>query len=951
MVTLPDNLLYFVNPASGDVAEYTQLVEAYKASTGKALRHEAAEQGYDPASGKIWGFTGNNSTLRASTADIFQSLRYVNSSSERSLTYKFDLEKGNYTVYMGFYDPWFSSSQSKRVAHTLINGTTVETGRIINAAYAVAEHKGIVMNEAGTMEVTVAPANSGSNTDVQLSWIMIAKPQGEDGVKPVISLLGEATAFVEKGAVYTDAGATAADDRDGDITDRIAVSYKWQGAPVAAISTVTEATYSVHYNVSDSAGNAADEAVRTVIVKAPPVVSDTVEPVITLLGQKLVTLGVGADYTDAGAIASDDRDGDITNRISRTYSWNGLPAAGVSTVTEATYKVHYNVSDLAGNRAKEVTRTVVVATYGEPDTVRPVITLLGDVTVYVENGAEYLDAGAIAADDRDGNITDRMVVIYKRNGETVDAIDTLTAAAYTVHYNVADTAGNAAEEVTRTVVVKDPPILPDKVKPVITLLGGATVYVENGAEYLDAGAIAADDRDGNISTGIVTTITFGGKPVASVNTTAAGAYTYHYNVQDAAGNAAEEVTRRVIVSEAVDHSGGSNDEDTSTSTEPAPVPQQPADTQQLTREDLIPDGAGSFIVQLGKEKETLLLPAEVVSAVEASGTLRLVKDQSTFELSGLSLRRLLAEAGAEAKDGQIKITTVTEADSRLIKQAIEGASIPGAVYWTADSGLYRIQVEAVAKNGGPLNAAAASAKEKVVLTIKTGAAADPELLGLYAIGTDGKPVYMGGQWSNGEITAAVPLSGQYAVLAYARSFEDVADSHWANTVITRMAAKHIIDGVDEKTFEPQGDVTRAEFAAMLVRLLGLEASGSSAYAGFADVQQEAWYADAVAAAAQAGLVTGRSEGSFEPEGTVTRQEMAVMLVRAYRLKTEWQQADSAEAPFADADQIGAWAKDAVAAASAAGLLQGRGDGQFAPREQLTRAESVQVLYNLLKSLK
>ncbi|MDF2937708.1 MAG: hypothetical protein K0Q90_3081, partial [Paenibacillaceae bacterium] len=365
----------------------------------------------------------------------------------------------------------------------------------------------------------------------------------------------------------------------------------------------------------------------------------------------------------------------------------------------------------------------------------------------------------------------------------------------------------------------------------------------------------------------------------------------------------------------------------------------------------IPDGAGSFIVQLGKEKETLLLPAEVVSAVEASGTLRLVKDQSTFELSGLSLRRLLAEAGAEAKDGQIKITTVTEADSRLIKQAIEGASIPGAVYWTADSGLYRIQVEAVAKNGGPLNAAAASAKEKVVLTIKTGAAADPELLGLYAIGTDGKPVYMGGQWSNGEITAAVPLSGQYAVLAYARSFEDVADSHWANTVITRMAAKHIIDGVDEKTFEPQGDVTRAEFAAMLVRLLGLEASGSSAYAGFADVQQEAWYADAVAAAAQAGLVTGRSEGSFEPEGTVTRQEMAVMLVRAYRLKTEWQQADSAEAPFADADQIGAWAKDAVAAASAAGLLQGRGDGQFAPREQLTRAESVQVLYNLLKSLK
>ncbi|RAV05097.1 S-layer homology domain-containing protein [Paenibacillus sp. YN15] len=855
-VALPDNLLYFVNPASGDVAEYTQLVDAYRASTGKTLRHDTAEQGYDPASGKTWGYTGSNSALRANTTDIFQSLRYVNSSSQRSLTYKFDLEKGNYTVYMGFYDPWFSSSQSKRVANTIINGSTVETGRIIDASYAVAEHKGIVMNEDGTMEITVAPANSGSNTDMQLSWIMIAKPQGEDTVKPVITLLGDAAVHVENGAVYTDAGAVASDDRDGDITDRIVVAYKWQGTPVDKIDTVTEATYTVHYNVSDLAGNAADEAVRTVIVGAPPVTPDSVKPVITLLGHELVTLGVGREYTDAGALAADDRDGNITDRIITTYSWNGLPAAGISTVTEATYKVHYNVSDLAGNWADEVTRTVVVATYGGPDTVKPVITLLGDATVYVENGAIYTDAGAIAADDRDGDISDRMV----------------------------------------------------------------------------------------------TTITFGDKAVSAVDTTVAGTYMYHYNVKDAAGNAAEKVTRQVIVAAPVDNSGGDDDTTSGIPSTPVPVPQPPVDTQQVSREDLKPDGQGSFTVQWSKEKETLLLPAEVAGAVEAGGALKLVKDQVALELSGQTLRKLLAEAGDGAREGQIKITAEI-ADSGLMKQAIEGATVPGAVNWTAASGLYRIQAEAISQNGDQLNSATALPKETVVLAIQTGPVADPELLGVYAIGADGKPVYMGGQWSNGEIAATVPLGGQYAVLAYERSFADVDDSHWAKTVIARMAAKHVIDGVDEARFEPQGEVTRAEFAAMLVRLLGIQASDRSDAAGFADVPQEAWYADAVAAAAQAGLVTGRSDSSFEPDSTVSREEMAVMLVRAYRLKADRQLADSTEAAFADADQISAWAKDAVAAANAAGLLQGRGNGQFAPQNQLTRAESVQVLYNLLKNLK
>ncbi|OUS71122.1 hypothetical protein B1748_27310 [Paenibacillus sp. MY03] len=178
-VTLPDHMLYFVSPSSGEVPQYTQLVGDYTASTGKQLQHTVAEQSYDPQNGRTWGYTGTNSILRTNNTDIFQSLRYVNTTSSRDLTYKFDLDGGEYNVYIGFYDPWFSSSQSNRVANTAINGTTVETGRIITGSYEAAAHKDIAMDEAGTMEIVVSPAKTGSNTDVQLSWIIIAKTQAD----------------------------------------------------------------------------------------------------------------------------------------------------------------------------------------------------------------------------------------------------------------------------------------------------------------------------------------------------------------------------------------------------------------------------------------------------------------------------------------------------------------------------------------------------------------------------------------------------------------------------------------------------------------------------------------------------------------------------------------------------------------------------------------------------
>ena len=319
-----------------------------------------------------------------------------------------------------------------------------------------------------------------------------------DTTVPVITLLGDTTVTIEVGTTYTDSGATAADNYDGDLTSSIAI--------VNNVDTSTVGTYTVTYNVSDTSGNAADSVTRTVNVV------DTTAPVITLLGDNPMTIEVGTTFTDPGATASDAGDGDLTSSI--------VVSGSVDTSTIGTYTLTYDVSDTSGNPADSVTRTVNVV-----DTTVPVITLLGDTTVTIEVGATYTDSGATAADNYDGDLTSSIAI--------VNNVDTSTVGTYTVTYNVSDTSGNAAVPVTRTVNVVDTTV------PVITLLGDTTVTIEVGATYTDSGATAADNYDGDLTSSIAI--------VNNVDTSTVGTYTVTYNVSDTTGNAAVSVTRTVNV--------------------------------------------------------------------------------------------------------------------------------------------------------------------------------------------------------------------------------------------------------------------------------------------------------------------------------------------------------------------------------------------------------------------
>ena len=320
----------------------------------------------------------------------------------------------------------------------------------------------------------------------------------EDTTIPVITLTGDATVTIEVGSTYTDAGATALDNYDGDITDDIEA--------VSTVDTSTVGTYTVTYDVSDANNNDAVQVIRTVNVE------DTTIPVITLTGDATVTIEVGSTYTDAGATAQDNYDGDITSSI--------VTVSTVNTSIVGVYSVSYNVTDTNGNPAAEVTRTVNVV-----DTTIPVITLTGDATVTIEVGTTYTDSGATAQDNYDGDITDDIV--------TVSTVDTEAVGTYTVTYDVSDANNNDAVQVIRTVNVEDTTI------PVITLTGDATVTIEVGSTYTDAGATALDNYDGDITDDI--------EAVSTVDTEAVGTYTVTYDVSDANNNDAVQVIRTVNV--------------------------------------------------------------------------------------------------------------------------------------------------------------------------------------------------------------------------------------------------------------------------------------------------------------------------------------------------------------------------------------------------------------------
>ncbi|MDO7908200.1 bifunctional 2',3'-cyclic-nucleotide 2'-phosphodiesterase/3'-nucleotidase [Paenibacillus sp. JX-17] len=179
------------------------------------------------------------------------------------------------------------------------------------------------------------------------------------------------------------------------------------------------------------------------------------------------------------------------------------------------------------------------------------------------------------------------------------------------------------------------------------------------------------------------------------------------------------------------------------------------------------------------------------------------------------------------------------------------------------------------------------------------------------------------------------------------SFKDVPEDHWAFSYISDLAAKKLVSGKTADAFAPNANVTRAEFASLLVNALELKAKGK---APFKDVAASSWYSSAVAAAYENGLISGVTKNSFAPNQPVTREQMAVIAKHALDVKAGETIKASSTNSFADASKISAWAQSDLNVAVDRGVIGGRGANLFVPKATATRAEAAKVVATLLSNI-
>ena len=178
---------------------------------------------------------------------------------------------------------------------------------------------------------------------------------------------------------------------------------------------------------------------------------------------------------------------------------------------------------------------------------------------------------------------------------------------------------------------------------------------------------------------------------------------------------------------------------------------------------------------------------------------------------------------------------------------------------------------------------------------------------------------------------------------YKPDFQDLDSVEWARTAINGLAMRGMISGRDQYTFDPNANITRAEYCQILMGAINaLNAKGEST---FTDVPSTAWYYNAVSVASQLGIVSGYGDGNFGPNDLITRQDMALMTYKTAKIMNKSLEPVNAEITFEDSHEISDYAFEAVMTLQKAGIINGMTDTTFEPHSNATRAQSAKVIFD------
>jgi hypothetical protein len=176
------------------------------------------------------------------------------------------------------------------------------------------------------------------------------------------------------------------------------------------------------------------------------------------------------------------------------------------------------------------------------------------------------------------------------------------------------------------------------------------------------------------------------------------------------------------------------------------------------------------------------------------------------------------------------------------------------------------------------------------------------------------------------------------------SFADVPLTAWYSPYIANVTIAGIMQGMPDGTFSPATPINRALFVNSLYNMAGRPEVTPVTH--FGDVNATSWYAPAVSWANGHGIVQGVGSTAFAPSDLITREQIAVMLVRYANFANITLPTDTPSATFADQGSISPWATDAVHIMQVAGILQGRGSS-FDPQDTVTRAEAAALFTRIM----
>lgn len=195
-------------------------------------------------------------------------------------------------------------------------------------------------------------------------------------------------------------------------------------------------------------------------------------------------------------------------------------------------------------------------------------------------------------------------------------------------------------------------------------------------------------------------------------------------------------------------------------------------------------------------------------------------------------------------------------------------------------------------------------------------------------------------------SGSVTTSGSEEQTAiYSTVFEDVTKNDWYYEHVYELAERKIINGYGNGTFNPDGYITRAELTKIVVSALGLDLSDNTEL--FVDSKTTDWYNQYLVTAYENNIILGYPDKSFKPNDYITREDLCLIVSKAFLNGTSID--SDYKITFSDKDLISDYALDAISKINCSGIVNGRGSNMFAPKDNATRAETAKIVYLCLKN--